>query len=319
MNKSASPGLRKRSAALGPNVQGVLFLLLGMFVLSLQNIAVKSIDDGYAVLQIVIIRSLVAIPCTLFLYRFYEGGRGLPKTEQPKLEFLRGFLLFVAYTTYFMGLAALPLADVAAIRFSSPLFLTFFSVILLGELVGPRRWSAIVVGFCGVLVMVQPGAASFNLGRVFVLVTAIAYALSAILTRRLRSTDSSATIAYYSTLVYLVSALLLSPIFVSIGESVTADPSIAFLVRAWGMPTWGDLSIMFALGLIWSIGMFCVAKAYSLALASVAAPFEYATLPINVMWGFLIWNEIPTVTVWIGALLTISSGLYILYREQITK
>ncbi len=301
------------------NIQGILFLLGGMLVLSLQNIAVKSIGDGYAVLQIVVVRSLVAIPCTYLIYRYYEGNRGFPRTQQPWLEFWRGFLLFVAYTTYFMGLAALPLAEVAAIRFSAPLFLTLLSVVLLGEVVGLRRWSALAVGFVGVLFMVQPGSASFSLGKLFVLVTAVTYALSSILTRRLRTTDSGATMSFYSTLVYLGSALILSPIFVSIGESATTDLSIAFLVRAWAMPTLADLWVMIALGLIWSVGMFCVAKAYSLALASVAAPFEYATLPINVMWGYLIWQELPTRSVWIGAALTICSGLYILYREKMQQ
>lgn len=301
------------------NIQGILYLFTGMLVLSLQNIAVKSIGDGYAVLQIVVIRSLIAIPCTYLLYRYYEGNRGFPQTQQPLLEFFRGFLLFVAYTTYFMGVAALPLADVAAIRFSAPLFLTLLSVLLLGEVVGIHRWGALAVGFMGVLFMVQPGSASFNLGKLFVIITAITYALSSILTRRLRTTDSSATMAFYGTLVYLGSALILSPIFVSIGESATTDPSIAFLVRSWAMPTAADLLVMFALGLIWSVGMFCVAKAYSLAMASVAAPFEYLTLPINVAWGYLIWHEIPTTSVWIGAGLTICSGLYILYRENLRR
>lgn len=301
------------------NLQGVAFLIAGMWILSLQNIAVKSIDDGYAVLQIVVVRSIIAIPCTYLLYRYYEGNRGFPQTQQPKLQFWRGFLLFVAYTTYFMGLAALPLADVAALRFSSPLFLTIFSVLLLGEVVGVRRWTALIVGFVGVLFIVQPGTAAFTLGRIFVLITSVTYALSSILTRWLRTTDSSATMAFYSTLVYLGSALILSPIVVQFGDASTVDPSIAFLVRAWAWPTMGDLLIMIALGFIWSLGMFCVAKAYSLALASVAAPFEYLTLPINVMWGYLLWHEVPDATIWIGALLTISSGLYILYRERIRR
>ena len=290
-----------------------------MLVLSLQNIAIKSISDSYAVLEIVIVRSVVAIPCALLFYRF-EGKRGLPRTTSYKLQFWRGFLLFAAYTTYFMGLAALPLADTAAIRFSSPLFLTFFSVVLLGESVGPRRWGALVVGFAGVLLIVRPGSAQFNIGTIFVLITTVLYALSAIITRRLKETDSSASMAYFSTLVYLGSALILAPLAASIGTalgtSVDAHPSMAFLLRAWVMPTMIDLSIMIALGFIWSIGMYCVAQAYSLALASVAAPFEYTTLPINVMWGYLLWQEIPTLATWLGAFLTIASGIYILYRER---
>jgi S-adenosylmethionine uptake transporter len=102
-------------ARLTPNMQGVFFLLGGMLVLSLQNIAIKSIASGYAVLEIVVLRSLIALPCILLLYRL-EGQRGVPRTQLWGLEFSRGFLLFVAYTTYFMGVAALPLAEVASIR-----------------------------------------------------------------------------------------------------------------------------------------------------------------------------------------------------------
>jgi drug/metabolite transporter (DMT)-like permease len=107
-----------------------------------------------------------------------------------------------------MGLAALPLADVASIRFSAPLMITALSVVFLGERVEPRRWLALIVGFIGVLLMVQPGSASFNLGSLFVLLSALFYALSVMITRQLRTTDSSAPMAYYSSLVYLGEGLL---------------------------------------------------------------------------------------------------------------
>jgi len=305
-------------AHLNPNIQGILFLVTGMFVFSFQNIAIKSISDSYALLEIVVIRSLSALPCALLLYR-YEGGRGLPKTSRLMEEFIRGFLLFLSYNAFYMGVASLPLADAAAIRFSSPLFLTFFSVVILGEIVGLRRWIALMAGFTGVLLIVQPGSANFNIGTLFVLVATVLYTLSAIMTRRLKTTESSATMTYYGTLVYLCSGLILSPVVLSIGEMPDAHPSMAFLLRAWTIPTPIDMSIIIALGLIWSTGVYCVARAYSLALASVAAPFEYTTLPINIMWGYLLWQEIPTWSTWIGSLLTVATGIYILYRERMKK
>jgi drug/metabolite transporter (DMT)-like permease len=229
---------------------------------------------------------------------------------------VRGFFLFLSYTTYFMGLAALPLADVASIRFSSPLFITFLSVVLLGETVGPRRWFAVIIGFMGVLFIVRPGTATFNLGSIFVLIATLFYALAIMTTRKLQTTDSSATMAYYSSLVYLMAAFILAPLAVVVGDIPGAHPSIAFLFRGWAMPTLLDWVIMSGLGLIWASGMVLVARAYSLALASVAAPFEYVTLPINMMWGFVIWHEIPMWATWTGAFLTLFSGLYILYRER---
>ena len=235
------------------------------------------------------------------------------------MEYARGILLFLAYTTYFMGVAALPLAEVASIRFSAPLIITALSVVILSEKVGLPRWLALLVGFAGVLFIVRPGSATFNLGSLFIVMATIFYALSVMLTRRLKSYDSSATMAYYCTLVYLVSAFALAPLAGLMGEMPNAHPSIAFLFRTWSMPTLLDFGIMFGLGFVWASGMFSVAKAYSLALTSVAAPFEYLALPINVMWGYLIWSEVPTLATWIGAALTVGSGLYILFRQSKLK
>jgi drug/metabolite transporter (DMT)-like permease len=132
----------------------------------------------------------------------------------------------------------------------------------------------------------------------------------------LQTTDSSATMSYYSTLVYLVAAFALAPLAALAGDMPDAHPSIAFLFRPWVMPTPVDFVIMCGLGVIWAAWMYFLARAYSLAQASVAAPFEYVTLPIDVLWGFLIWGEVPTWMTWLGAALTILSGLYVLYRER---
>ncbi len=296
-------------------VKGVGFLVLAMMIISIQNIAVKWIGGDYSALEIVAVRSLVALPCTLLFYR-YEGRRGLPTTQQPKLECLRGVFLFLSYTAFMMGLAALPLADIEAIRFSGPLIITLFSLVILGEKVGPRRWLALIVGFIGVLLIVRPGSATFNLGSVFILISVLFYALTVILTRKLQTNDSSATMAYYSSQVYLVAALVLAPLPAMVGEMPDAHPSIAFLIRAWSMPTLIDLVIMAGLGLVWAGWMYFMSRAYSVAQASVIAPFEYVSLPINILWGFLIWQEVPTVMTLAGAFLTLVSGLYVLYREH---
>ena len=297
------------------NVKGIVFLVMAAFVISIQNIAIKWIGGEYSALEIVAFRSLVALPATLIFYR-YEGQRGLPKTKNLKLQYSRGVLLFLSYTTFMMGLAALPLADIEAIRFSAPLMITFLSVVMLGEKVGPRRWGALAVGFLGVLLIVRPGSANFNLGSVFILLSVLTYALMVILTRRLQSNDSSATMSYFSSQVYLAAAILLAPLPLIVGELSNPHPSIAFVLRAWSMPTHIDFLIMSGLGLIWAAWMYLMSRAYSLAQASVAAPFEYVSLPINIMWGFLIWKEIPTWMTIAGALLTLASGMYVLYRER---
>jgi len=298
------------------NVQGVGFLVLGMLIFSLQDIAVKWIGGDYPVLEIVIFRSMLALPLTLLFFHF-EGGRGLPTTQRHTLEYVRGVCYFLSYTTHFMGLAALPLAQIAGIKFSGPLMITLLSVVMLGEKVGPRRWIALLVGFAGVLLIVRPGLATFNIGSMFILLSVLFYALATMLTRKLQTTDSSATMAYYSSLVYLIATLILAPLVISVGDIPNAHPSIAFLFRSWIMPSFLDGVIMCGLGLIWAGGLYCLARAYSVALASIVAPFEYAALPINAMWGFLIWHEIPTLTTWAGAALALLSGMYVLYREQL--
>lgn len=151
------------------------------------------------------------MPCTL-LFFYWEGQRGLPTTKRHKLEYLRGLFLFLSYTTHFMGLAALPLAEIASIKFSGPLMITFLSVMFLGEKVGPRHWLALIVGFIGVLFIVRLGSTNFNFGSVFILLSVLFYALNVIVTRKLRTTDSSATMAYYSSLVYMVAAFILAPL-----------------------------------------------------------------------------------------------------------
>jgi len=297
------------------NILGVGSLVLAILIFSLQDIAVKWMGGSYPILEIVIFRGLIAMPLTLLFFRL-EGQRGLPATQQPQLEYVRGLFLFLSYTTYFMGLAALPLAEIAAIRFSAPLMITALSVLLLGETVRPSRWVALGVGFIGVLIIVKPGSANFNIGSVFILLSTLFYALSAMLTRRLQTTDSSATMAYYSSLFYLMAAFILAPLAIAVGPTPSAPPSIAFLFHAWAMPTLLDSIIMSGLGLVWAGGMYFMARAYSLALASVVAPFEYVTLPINTLWGFVLWHQFPTVATWAGAGLTGFSGLYILYQDQ---
>lgn len=297
------------------NIQGASALVLAMLIFSLQDIAVKWIGGDYPVLEIVLFRSLIALPCT-FLFLHYEGKRGIPSTQQSRLEYIRGFFLFLSFTTYMMGLAALSLADIAAIRNSAPLMITLLSVVWLREKVGLRRWIALFVGFIGVLLIVKPGTATFNLGSLFALVATLSYAINVMLTRKLQTTDSSATMAYYSSLVYLVLAFVLTPLAVFIGEIPDAHPSIAFLFHPWAMPSLLDWIVMAGLGLVWAGGMYFVARAYSLAQASVVAPFEYSPLLFNVIWGLVLWREFPTLTTLVGASLTLFSGLYILYRER---
>ena len=307
-NKGLSEELMTRP---NTNIRGIGFLILAMLIISFQPVAVKWMGGSYPVLEMVVLRNLVALPFTLLFFR-YEGRRGLPTTQKLWPEVIRGIFLFLSYTTYMMGLLVLPLGQVEAIRYSGPIMITVLSVLLLGEKVKPACWLALLVGFGGVVLIVLPGSASFDAGSIFIPISVLFYALTVISTRKLQATDSSATMAFYSSLVYLLAALVLVPITISIGEIPNAHPSIAFLFHHWTMPTLVDGIIMGGLGLVWAGWTYFMSRAYSMAQASVAAPFEYLSLPINLMWGFAIWREIPTVWILAGAALTLLSGLFIL-------
>jgi len=194
--------------------------------------------------------------------------------------------------------------------------ITILSVVILGEKVNLSRWLALIVGFVGVLIVIRPGSATFNIGSIFILISVLFYAFTVITTRKLQTSESSATMAYFSAVVYLVAASVFAPLMIVVGEIPNAHSSIDFLFRSWAMPSLLDWIIMSGLGLVWAGWTYFFAKAYSLAQASFAAPFEYISLPINVLWGFIIWQEIPILTTIIGALLTISSGIYILFQER---
>ena len=297
------------------NIKGVSFLLLALLIFSLQNIAVKWIGGDYSIMEMVSLRSIIALPCALLLYRL-EGKRGLPKTQRHKLQYLRGFFLFLSYTFHFMGLAALPLAALESIRVSAPLMITLLSILILREKVQLRRWIALFVGLAGVLLIIKPGSTTFNIGSLFMVISVLFYAFSVMLTRKLQTTDSSATMAVYSSVVYLVASIVFAPLVFIIGEIPNAHPSIAFLFRTWSMPTLLDGAIMAGLGLVWAGGMYLMARAYSLARASLVAQFEYLSLPINILWGLIIWQEIPTLMALAGAAITLLSGIYILSQER---
>ncbi len=296
-------------------LKGVGFLVLALVISSLQPVAVKWIGGNYPILEMLLLRTLVALPLTLLFYR-YEGRRGLPATRHLKAEILRGLFLFLSYTTYMMGVMALPLAEVETIRFSGPIIITLSSMFLLGEKVEVQRWLALLVGFTGVLLVVRPGSTTFNPGSIFILTSVVFYALTVMSTRTLQSTDSSATMAFYSSLVYLVATFLLVPFTLIVGEIPGAHPSVAFLFRTWSLPSFVDGLVMGGLGLVWAGWIYFMTKAYSLAQASRIAPFEYLSLPINVVWGFALWHEVPTFLTVIGAVLAISSGLLIFYLDQ---
>ncbi|MDC7241035.1 MAG: DMT family transporter, partial [Spirochaetales bacterium] len=224
--------------------------------------------------------------------------------------------LFISYTTFMMGVVDLPLSQVEAIRFSGPVMIMILSIFFLREKVALYRWIMLAAGLAGVTLIIRPGAADFNSASLLILLSVFFYALTVLVTRKLKETDSSGTMAFYSSAVYLVCALILTPVTMALGEQPDSPGSIAFLFTSWTMPTPVDGLIMCSLGLVWAGWTYSMTKAYSLAQASVLAGYEYLSLPINAFWGFLIWKEIPAITTWAGSLLIILGGLSVVYMNK---
>lgn len=261
-------------------------------------------------------RSVLAIMLLAAIGWRVEGRRAFT-TRRPGLHMLRGLLGVVSYTSYYMAFAVLPLAEAVALFFAAPLFLTALSVLVLGEQVGARRWSAVAVGFLGVLVILRPGAAVFEPAALLSVLAALAYAAMQMVTRRLAANDSGICMSVSINVCYLLIAVASGLI---VGGSVPpADlhPSLVFLVRPWVMPGMTDFLLMSSLGFIAAAGFFCLTRAYSVAPASVVAPFEYSMMLWALLWGLLFFGEIPQGVVLVGVALTAGAGLYVLHREHV--
>lgn len=276
-------------------VRGIVFALLGVSGFALMDAVAKFLGEGYPIGQIVFMRNLFALLPLLFL--LWRGG-GLPalRSRQPGLQVLRGLAGFGAVMTFFTGLRYLGLAEATAIGFAAPLFITALSVPLLGERVGLHRWSAVLLGFVGVLIMFRPGSGSLQLAALLPLAAAFFYGLAMNVTRRLSRTDTTPAIAIYGNLTGLALSLALLPF-------------------GWVTPDGSDISVFAALGLLAGCTTYLLSQAYRFAPSSVIAPFDYIALIWAVALGWLIWDELPDGATWTGVAVVIASGLYILYRE----
>jgi drug/metabolite transporter (DMT)-like permease len=224
----------------------------------------------------------------------------------------------VAYTTYYLAFPSMPLANVVALWFTVPLFVTLLAGPFLGERVGLRRWVVTVVGFIGVLIIVRPLTSAFTLASLLPIASALAYSISALMARRMGETESAPVMSLYQNSVYLLVALVLAAIFGRGGFEGTGDPSLEFLVRAWVMPTARDLGLLAACGVIASIATVLLTQAYRLAEANFVACFEYTAIIWASLGGYLFWNEVPDLYTFIGAALIVAAGFYMLFAAQAT-
>lgn len=297
---------------------GPLSALVAVFFFSLNDAAIKFLSGDYALHLIVLFRSLIGLAILLVVIVPFQGGFSVLRTKRLGMHLLRGLCVVAANTTFFLGLAVLPLADAMAIFFVSPLLITAFSALLLGEHIGPRRILAVSVGLLGVLIMIRPGADGFNTALLFPFAAAFAYAMLHVLTRKIGATESAATMSVYIQVVFVVVSSIVG-LTVGHGAFEGAGPEIFdFLLRAWHWPAASDYWILALLGVASAMGGFFISQAYRLSEASLIAPLEYAAMPMGVAFGVVIFGEWPTPTTWAGMVLIIGSGLFVFWREAST-
>lgn len=300
---------------LSPTALGTLCAVLAVILFSANDVAIKSLSDGYALHQVVLIRSVIGLFVVLAVIAPLTGGLAIMRTARLRMHLLRGSFVVFSNLTFFLGLAAMPLAEAVAIFFVSPLVITIFSVVFLGETVGPRRWAAIALGFVGVLVMVRPGTAAFQPASLLPLVAAFCYAGMHIVTRRIGGTESAATMAFYIQAMFLCVCAVMG---LSVGWGQFADqsdPSLAFLLRAWDWPRIADLPVFLLIGAGTAFAGYLVSQAYRVAEASLIAPFEYLALPMAVVWGMVVFGEYPSAGDYLGMALILSAGLFMVWRD----
>lgn len=300
------------------SARGIALLVAGIAVFSIQDLILKLLSGAYPLHQAMVLRSLTALPLLLLLVH-RDGGLGTLITPGTRAMILRGVVMFLAYTSYYLALAALPMATTVALYFSAPLFITILSVAILGETVGPRRWVALFAGFAGVLIMVRPGGDLFDWAALLPVIAGLTYAISMISARRLGSSETAPALAFWGNAVFLVAAIAMSAVLGSGAWESDAHPSLAFLLRGWAMPTAFDLMLMMACGVIAAIGLTLLTQAYRVAESSVVTPFEYTGLLWSVIYGWIFWRDWPVLTDWIGIAIITGAGLYILWREARQK
>lgn len=297
------------------STRGIILLCLGIAIFALQDVILKWLAGDYPLSQVMLTRSVTAVPIML-VFVHLDGGLRTLFTPGTRAMIGRGLIMFVAYFAYYIALPALPLATTVALYFSAPLFITILSVVLLKEHVGPRRWIALALGFFGVALMLQPEGTGFEWAALLVLLSGFAYALSMIAARVLGGQETGAALAFWGNAVFLLLSLVISATLGSGAyEGGATHPSLGFLLRGWVTPTAFDLSLMMATGVVAAMGLTLLTQAYRIAEASVVTPFEYTAMVWSVIYGWIIWQDWPRVLDWIGIAIIIGSGLYILWRD----
>jgi drug/metabolite transporter (DMT)-like permease len=276
---------------------GIALMCAAVLLFTLSSTMVKALPQGFPLSEIVFFRCLPAfLPLLLVMRR--TGGWSLLRTTRPGAHLFRVAVGGVALFLGFYTLTLMPLADYIAFTFAAPLFATLLSIPILGERVGVRRWSAVIAGFAGVLLMTQPGAQSLDTVTLLALATAFVIALATVAIRNLGRTEPSVATVFWFTLAgTLISGVMLP--------------------FEWRAPLLREWAFLLGIGLTSGIGQLLLAEAYRLAPPAVIAPFDYTALLWSMLLGLVFFGTFPEPIVLAGAALVVGSGIYIVFRETV--
>jgi drug/metabolite transporter (DMT)-like permease len=284
-------------------VGGIVFANLAVLTFTLMDAIIKGVSAEFPTGELIFFRNLFAfIP--LLLYVWLRGGGLTFRTRNIWGHVMRGGFGVTSMFFLFYSYLVLPLSDAIALGLSGPIFVTVLSVPVLREQVGWRRWSAVIVGFVGVVIMTRPGPGVFDIDAVWPLLGAVFYAFAMISIRRLGSTEPSSTIVFYFSAFSVLASFITIPFGL-----FDAD-------FKWVMPhrIWPFVEV-FAIGILGGTAQIFLTNAYQRARASVVAPFDYTALVYGFLLGWGFFGEVPDTFLIVGGLIVVASGVYIIHRE----
>lgn len=291
----ASPAASGTPAPAVSSAQAVLLMAASVAVFAIMDAVVKDLGGRYPTLQVMFFRSFFAfVPIMLLV--LHSGSLRDLRMQNPVGHLLRSLAGVGAMFCFFYSYSRMPLAEVVAISFAAPVFVVALSVPLLGERVGPRRWTAVLLGFVGVMIMLQPGPGLLKSIALVPLLGTAFFALAMIVLRKLGRTETSASVAFTFTL------------------SCTLVSGFA-LPFVWITPGPLDLALLVGVGLLGGVGQILMTVAFKHGDIAAVAPLEYTAMIWATLFGYLFWSEVPGLNIWIGVAIVMASGLFILFRE----
>ena len=297
------------------NPKGIVFILISMMVFSVQDGIMKHIYNFVSLYEIYLIRTVVSFVLIL-LFLIITKKPIVFKSQYPLLTFTRVILFFFGFSSFYVSLTVLPLGTATALFFVTPFLITIFAHFFLKEEIGLRRWSAVVVGFIGVYVTLNPDFSNFNYLSLLPILCALCYSLSMIIIKKTSDKDS----VYTQTFTFYIGAIIISIIFYFIigdGQyNVSDHPASQFIFREWFVDFNSNILLMTATGVTATLAFLFLFTAYSIASPAVVSPFEYSILFWSPLVGWLYFDEIPSLNTVIGILIIVSSGVYIFMREK---